>query len=216
MTRGRHRQHLPVRTVLLPAAFGSLATAGVVLAVVQGDLQVLRLAVVASWLVALGLVTFSWRRGRSHARTLALQDSTRRVEEAVFSEQLEALRTGMGALQTQLERLTTESAELHREVAALRVDKAEAEEMLRMARAERAREKAAQQEQVEQRMLTVAAFEAAATVLEALEATSSGDETDWVSSWVASLSDTGELDLTMHDDTIPLELGVGLPVANSA
>ena len=215
MTRGRHRQGLPVKTVLLPAAFGSLATAGVVLAVVSGDLQVLRLAVVASWLIALGLVTWTWRRGRADARTLALTESTRRVEEALFVEQLEALRSTMGVLATQLERLTTESAELHREVAGLRADKAEAEEMLRMARAERARAKAAEQEQADQRMLTVAAFEAAATVLEALEATA-GDEQDWVSSWVASLGDTGELDLTMHDDTIPLELDLELPVANSA
>lgn len=215
MTRGRHRQHLPVKTVLLPAALGSLATAGVVLAVVSGDTQVLRMAVVASWLIALGLVTWSWRRGRAHQRTIALHESTRRVEEALFAEQLESLRTTMGGLQTQLERLTTESAEMHREVAGLRADKAEAEEMLRLARAERARAKAAEQEQLDQRLLTVAAFEAAATVLEALDV-AAGDEQDWVSSWVASLGDTGELDLTMHDDTIPLELGIELPVASSA
>ena len=215
MTRGRHRQGLPVKTVLLPAAFGSLATAGVVLAVVNGDLQVLRLAVVASWLLALGLVTWTCRRGRAHSRALALQESTRRVDEAMFTGQLEALRASMSGLSTQLERLTTESAELHREVAGLRADKAEAEEMLRLARAERARAKAAEQDQVDQRMLTVAAFEAAATVLEALDA-SIGDDEDWVSSWVASLGHTGELDLTMHDDTIPLELDLELPVASGA
>ncbi len=104
---------------------------------------------------------------------------------------------------------------MRREIVDLRRDKAEAEETLRAARAERARQRQADQEMADQRLLTVAAFEAAATVLEALEAAAPGDEQDWVSSWVASLADH-ELDLTMHDDTIPLELEIEMPVANTA
>jgi hypothetical protein len=34
----------------------------------------------------------------------------------------------------------------------------------------------------------------------------SEDEPDWVSSWIANLGTRGELDLTMHDDTIALDL----------
>lgn len=215
MTRGRHRHHLTPKTVLPPVALGALATAGVVLAVVNGNIQVLRLAVIASWLIALGMVGWSWNRSRRFSRTLALQESTRRREESMFSEQLTQLQATLTLMQQQLGVLTTESVDLRRELVELRADKAEVEETLRAARADRARQRNADQELADQRLLTVAAFEAAATVLEALDAQAMDEDQDWVTAWVASLGDS-ELDLTMHDDTIPLDLGVEMPVANSA
>jgi hypothetical protein len=32
------------------------------------------------------------------------------------------------------------------------------------------------------------------------------DDPDWVSTWIANLGVRGELDLTMHDDTIALDV----------
>jgi hypothetical protein len=215
MTRGRHRHHLTPKTVLPPVTIGALATAGVVLAVVNGNLQVLRLAVVASWLIALSAIGWSWNRNRTYTRTLALQESTRRREESLFSEQLTSLQATLTLMQQQLGVLTTESVDLRREVMELRADKAEVEETLRAARAERARQRNADQELADQRLLTVAAFEAAATVLDALDASAMGEDQDWVTAWVASLGDS-ELDLTMHDDTIPLDLDMEVPVGNTA
>ncbi len=206
-------------------ALGTLATAGVVLAVVLGDTQVLRLAVVASWLVALSLVGYSVRRGRSFARETALAESARRRDESIFTQQMTALGASINGLQAQLERMSAESAELRSEVAQLRIDKIESDEIVRRARAERARARLAEREAADQRLLTAAAFEAAAAVLQSFghdDEQESGPG-DWVASWVASLGACTELDLTMHDDTIEIDLDAALadevediPVAKSA
>lgn len=194
---------------------GSLATAGVVLAVVNGNMQVLRLAVIASWVVALGMAGVVVRRSRAFARESALVDSARRREEAQFGEQLGLLQKSISGLQEQLERLNSDSSALRAEVSQLRADKAEADEIVRRAREERARAQAAEREAADQRLLTAAAFEAAAAVLESFgssaePATSNGsggsEEPDWIAAWIASLGSTDELDLTAHDDTIQLEL----------
>ncbi len=207
MTRGRHRQQLPTVKTVSGVTVGTVATAGVVLAVVSGDTQVLRLAVVASWLIALGLVAHSVRRGRRFTRELALQESMRRRDESLFTQQLTILSESIKALQVQVSVMTTESAELRSEVAALRVEKAEADEIVRHARAERAKAQLAEREAADQRLLTAAAFEAAAAVLQSFgnneEDTDSGD---WIDAWVASLRTSGELDLTMHDDTIEIDV----------
>jgi hypothetical protein len=206
MTRGRHRQSTVVRA-LPPVTVASLATAGVALAVINGSLQVLRLAVVASWLVALALAGWSARRGRRFARETALQESMRRRDESVFSEQLTLLQQSITGLRKQLDELTADAGALRREVVTLRADKAEAEEIVRRARAERARAAMAQREAADQRLLTAAAFEAAAAVLENFgSAGVAEDDPDWVSTWIANLGVRGELDLTMHDDTIALDV----------
>ena len=207
MTRGRHRQQLPTVKTVSGVTVGTVATAGVVLAVVSGDTQVLRLAVVASWLIALGLVAHSVRRGRRFTRELALQESMRRRDESLFTQQLTVLSDSIKALQVQVQVMTTESAELRAEVAQLRVEKAEADEIVRQARAERAKAQLAEREAADQRLLTAAAFEAAAAVLQSFgNNDADSDSSDWIDAWVASLRTSGELDLTMHDETIELEL----------
>lgn len=214
MTRGRHRHHFTPAQAVPAVTVGTLATAGVVLAVVNGDLQVLRMAVIASWVVALGMAGVVVRRTRTFARESALVDSARRREESQFAEQLGLLQTSIAGLQEQLERLNTESSELRAEVGQLRADKAEADEIVRRAREERARAQAAEREAADQRLLTAAAFEAAAAVLENFgsgsrpvdQAAATAGEPDWITAWVASLGSDDELDLTPHDDTIQLQL----------
>jgi hypothetical protein len=206
MRRGRHRQSTVAKAVP-PVTVGTLATAGVALAVLTGSMQVLRLAVIASWLIVLGIAAYAGHRGRKYTRELALADSTRRRDEGLFAEQLEALGSGIRSMEDQLARLNTEAATLRSEVVALRADKAEADEIVRLARAERARAAVAEREANDQRLLTAAAFEAAAAVLESLgSSTISAEEPDWVTSWIANLGARGDLDLTMHDDTIALDL----------
>lgn len=215
MTRGRHRQSLAV-SLIAPVTLGSMVTAGVALALLQGTTQVLQLAVVASWVLALGLITHSARRGRKFTREIALSESMRRRDENVFSDQLSALQASIGGLQTQLERIGVEAAALRGEVVQLRADKAEADEIVRRARAERARAAMAEREAHDQRALTAAAFEAAAAVLASFEAPAVEDvEPDWVTTWIANLGAAGELDLTMHDDTIAIPVGE-LPLAANA
>ncbi|GAA0621782.1 hypothetical protein GCM10009547_25680 [Sporichthya brevicatena] len=206
MTRGRHRQQLPTVKTVSGVSVGTVATAGVVLAVVSGDTQVLRLAVVASWLIALGLVADSVRRSRRYSRELALQESMRRRDESLFTQQLSVLSESIKSLQTQVETMNAESAELRAEVAQLRVEKAEADEIVRQARAERAKAQLAEREAADQRLLTAAAFEAAAAVLQSFGNGETEDSGDWIDAWVASLRTSGELDLTMHDDTIEIDL----------
>jgi hypothetical protein len=218
MTRGRHRQSTFVKAVP-PVTVGTLATAGVALAVLTGSMQVLRLAVIASWLIVLSIAAYAGLRGRKYTRELALAESTRRRDEGLFAEQLEALGAGVRSLQEQLGRLNTEAATLRLEVVQLRADKAEADEVVRLARAERARAAVAEREANDQRLLTAAAFEAAAAVLESLGAAAITEaEPDWVTSWIANLGARTELDLTMHDDTIALDLSSCLeePLAASA
>jgi hypothetical protein len=225
MTRGRHRQQLPTVKTVSGVTVGTVATAGLVLAVVSGDTQVLRLAVVASWLIALGLVAHSVRRGRNFNRELALQESMRRRDESLFSQQLTELSTSIKGLQSQMATMHSESAELRAEIAQLRTEKAESDEIVRQARAERAKAQLAEREASDQRLLTAAAFEAAAAVLQSFGNDESDSESsDWIDAWVASLRTSGELDLTMHDETIELDLEdeivVGvvdeLPIAKSA
>ncbi|HEX3614304.1 MAG TPA: hypothetical protein VHU88_21645 [Sporichthyaceae bacterium] len=185
----------------------TLATAGLALAALTGSMQVLRMAVIASWLIALAIAGYAGHRGRKDSRELALAESTRRRDESLFAAQLETLSTGIKSLETQLQRLNTEAATLRSEVVQLRAEKAEADEIVRLALAERARAAVAEREANDQRLLTAAAFEAAAAVLESLSSgVISEDEPDWVSSWIANLGTRGELDLTMHDDTIALDL----------
>lgn len=206
MKRGRHRQSTVVKA-LPPFTVGALATAGLALAVVTGSLQVLRLAVIASWLIALGIAAYAIRRGRRHTRESALAESTRRREESLFGEQLAHLEAGMNGLKEQLELIGTEAAALRNEVVQLRAEKAEADEIVALARLERARAVVAEREATDQRLLTAAAFEAAAAVLESLGSTAFEEvEPDWVTSWISNLGNRGELDLTMHDDTIALDL----------
>ncbi|MGQ0844963.1 MAG: hypothetical protein ACT4QF_12585 [Sporichthyaceae bacterium] len=215
MTRGRHRQSLAV-SLIAPVTLGSMVTAGLALALVQGTTQVLQLAVVASWVLALGLIAHSARRGRRYQREISLSESMRRRDENVFSEQLTSLQTSIAGLQTQLETFGRESVALRAEVVQLRADKAEADEIVRRARAERARAVLAEREAQEQRMLTAAAFEAAAAVLASFETTGAVDvEPDWVTTWIANLGNGGELDLTMHDDTIAMEFDAA-EIARSA
>jgi regulator of replication initiation timing len=225
MTRGRHRQQLPTVKTVSGVTVGTVATAGVVLAVVSGDTQVLRLAVVASWLIALGLVAHSVRRGRNFNRELALQESMRRRDESLFSQQLTELSASIKGLQGQMATMHAESAELRAEIAQLRTEKAESDEIVRQARAERAKAQLAEREASDQRLLTAAAFEAAAAVLQSFGSDEGDSESgDWIDAWVASLRTSGELDLTMHDETIELDLEdeivVGvvdeLPIAKSA
>jgi hypothetical protein len=225
MTRGRHRQQLPTVKTVSGVTVGTVATAGVVLALVSGDTQVLRLAVVASWLIALGLVAYSVRRGRQFNRELALQESMRRRDESLFTQQLTELSASIKGLQTQMTAMHAESVELRSEIAQLRVEKAEADEIVRQARAERAKAQLAEREAADQRLLTAAAFEAAAAVLHSFGSDADPDSGDWIDSWVASLRASGELDLTMHDDTIEIDVDdadmvVGvvdeLPIAKSA
>lgn len=214
MTRGRHRQQLPPVKTVSGIALGTLATAGVMLAVISGDTSVLRLAVVASWIVALGLVGYNVRRGQRFARESALTESARRRDESIFTEQLGELGKAIKSLNERLETMTEESAALRSEVAQLRVEKAEADEIVRLARAERARAALVEREAADQRLLTAAAFEAAAAVLQSFGNNDSDDaepdSNDWVASWVASLGASHELDLTMHDDTIELTLEPGV------
>jgi regulator of replication initiation timing len=206
MTRGRHRSSTVVRA-LPPVTVASLATAGLALAVLNGSLQILRLAVVASWLVALAMAGWTARRGRRFDRESALQESMRRRDESVFTEQLTLLQQSINGLRAQLDELSTDASALRREVVTLRADKAEGEEILRRARAERARAALAQREASDQRLLTAAAFEAAAAVLENFGKTSAADEDpEWLTTWIANLGERGELDLTMHDDTIALDV----------
>ena len=213
MTRGRHRHQLSALKVVPVAALGLIATAGVALAVVSGDTVVLQFAVVASWLIALAIAADSFRRSRGHAREITLVESAQRREQTQFGERLTALGTSIAALQTQLERLNDESASLRLEVLQLRAERAENEEIVRAARVERARAQQAERDAADQRLLTAAAFEAAAKVLESFNA---GDapEQDWISSWIESLSASTDLDLTMHDDTIALDLSA-LPVLDA-
>ncbi|HUR74512.1 MAG TPA: hypothetical protein VMZ00_09555 [Sporichthya sp.] len=207
MTRGRHRQQLPTVKTVSGVTVGTVATAGVVLAVLSGDTQVLRLAVVASWLIALGLVAHSVRRGRRFNRELALQESMRRRDESLFTQQLTELSASIKGLQTQMTAMHAESTSLRAEIAQLRVEKAEADEIVRQARAERAKAQLAEREAADQRLLTAAAFEAAAAVLQSFGNDDADSESgDWIDAWVASLRTSGELDLTMHDETIEIEL----------
>jgi hypothetical protein len=218
MTRGRHRQSGFVRAVP-PVTVGTLAIAGIALGVLTGSMQVLRMAVIASWVIALGIAGCAGYRGRRYAREAALAESTRRREEGLFAEQLDLLRAGILGLEQQLGRLHTEAATLRREVVQLRADKAEADEIVALARAERARAAAAEREATDQRLLTAAAFEAAAAVLESLgTSTLPTEEPDWVTTWITNLGARGELDLTMHDDTIALDLSAcrDEPVAATA
>ncbi len=217
MTRGRHRQSLAV-ALIAPVTLGAMVTAGLALALIDGTTQVLQLAVVASWILALGLIANTARRGRKHSRETALTESMRRRDENVFGEQLSALSASITGLQTQLERIGNEAVALRGEVVQLRADKVETEEILRRARAERARAAMAEREAHDQRALTAAAFEAAAAVLASFEAPAVFDvEPDWVTTWIANLGNGGELDLTMHDDTIALRLDdAELPMPASA
>lgn len=215
MTRGRHRQSLAV-SLIAPVTLGSMVTAGLALALIQGTTQVLQLAVVASWVLALGLITNTARRGRKFNREITLSESMRRRDENLFSEQLTALQASISGLQTQLERIGNEATALRGEVGRLRADKAEADEIVRRARAERARAAMAEREAHDQRILTAAAFEAAAAVLASFDAPAVLDiEPDWVTTWIENLGAAGELDLTMHDDTIALQVG-DLPLAANA
>jgi hypothetical protein len=204
--RGRHRQQLPTVKTVSGISLGTVATAGLALAVVAGSLQVLRLAVVASWLIALGLVAYSVRRTRGFNRELALQESMRRRDESLFTQQLTELSASIKGLQTQMATMHAESAELRSEIAQLRVEKAEADEIVRQARAERAKAQLAEREAADQRLLTAAAFEAAAAVLHSFGSDADAESGDWIDSWVASLRTAGELDLTMHDDTIEIDV----------
>ncbi|MGQ0625597.1 MAG: hypothetical protein ACT4PP_13230 [Sporichthyaceae bacterium] len=206
MTRGRHRNQLSALKLVPLALVGSLATAGVALAVISANTSILQYAVIASWTLALALAGYAFRRGRAYTRDLALMESTQRREQTLFADRLSALGTSIGSLQTQLERLNDESAHLRLEVLQLRTENAENAEIVRAARAERARAQQAEREADDQRQLTAAAFEAAARVLESFGSGSDAGEQDWVSSWIASLSASTELDLTMHDDTLALEL----------
>jgi|GEM_PF-4507620 len=206
MRRARHRHSTVCRSLAL-LTVGLLATAGTAIAVLTGSTQVLRWAVTASWLVALAIATYAALRGRRYLRDAAVAESTRRREQSLFNEQLEELQAGIETLTASLSRLNSEAEALRREVSQLRVEKAEADEIVRLAREERARAAAAEREANDQRMLTAAAFEAAAAVLESLgSVTISEQEPDWVTTWIANLGARGELDLTMHDDTIALEL----------
>ncbi|MGQ0629740.1 MAG: hypothetical protein ACT4P1_01760 [Sporichthyaceae bacterium] len=206
MTRGRHRHQLSALKLVPVVLVGSLATAGVALAVISGNTSILQYAVVASWTVALALAGYAFRRNRAYTRDIALAESTHRREQTQFADRLSALGTSIGSLQTQLERLNDESAHLRLEVHQLRAEQAENDEIVRAARAERARAQQAEREAADQRLLTAAAFEAAAKVLESFGSGPDAGEQDWVSSWIASLSASTELDLTMHDDTIALDL----------
>jgi hypothetical protein len=215
MTRGRHRQSLAV-SLIAPVTLGSMVTAGLALALVNGTTQVLQLAVVASWVLALGLIANSARRGRKFNREITLSESMRRRDENLFAEQLSALQASIGGLQTQLDRFGAEAVSLRAEVVQLRAEKAEADEIVRRARAERARAALAEREALDQRILTAAAFEAAAAVLASFEAPAVEDvEPDWVTTWIANLGAAGELDLTMHDDTIAIRVDE-LPLAANA
>ncbi|MGQ0468137.1 MAG: hypothetical protein ACT4QG_22820 [Sporichthyaceae bacterium] len=216
MTRGRHRQSLAV-SLIAPVTLGAMVTAGLALALVNGTVAVLQMAIVASWVLALGLIANSARRGRRFQREITLSESMRRRDENLFSEQLSALQTSITGLQTQLERIGKDAATLRGEVVQLRAEKAEADEIVRRARAERARAALAEREALEQRMLTAAAFEAAAAVLASFENSLVEAEPDWVTTWIANLGNGGELDLTMHDDTMVIELeGAELPATRSA
>ena len=202
--RGRHRQQLPTVKTVSGISLGTVATAGLALAVVAGSLQVLRLAVVASWLIALGLVAYSVRRTKRFNSELALQESMRRRDESLFTQQLAVLGESIKGLQTQMETMHTEASAMRAEIAQLQVEKAEADAIVREARAERAKAQLAEREAADQRLLTAAAFEAAAAVLHSFGNDEDSDSGDWIDSWVASLRASGELDLTMHDDTLEI------------
>jgi hypothetical protein len=206
MTRGRHRQQLPTVKTVSGVSLGTVATAGLALAVVAGSLQVLRLAVVASWLIALGLVAYSVRRGRRFNRELALQESMRRRDESLFTQQLTVLSESIKGLQAQMETMNAEAASMRSQIVQLQAEKAEADEIVRQARAERAKAQLAEREAADQRLLTAAAFEAAAAVLHSFGSDGDAESGDWIDSWVASLRASGELDLTMHDDTIEIDV----------
>jgi membrane glycosyltransferase len=206
MTRGRHRQQLPAVKTVSGISLGTVATAGLALAVVAGSLQVLRLAVIASWLIALGLVAYSVRRTRRFNRELALQESMRRRDESLFTQQLTVLGESIKGLQAQMEAMNSEAAAMRAQIATLQVEKAEADEIVRQARAERAKAQLAEREAADQRLLTAAAFEAAAAVLHSFGSDADSESGDWIDSWVASLRTSGELDLTMHDDTIEIDV----------
>lgn len=204
--RGRHRQQLPTVKTVSGISLGTVATAGLALAVVAGSLQVLRLAVVASWLIALGLVAYSVRRTKRFNRELALQESMRRRDESLFTQQLTVLGESIKGLQAQMESMNAEASAMRAEIAQLQVEKAEADAIVREARAERAKAQLAEREAADQRLLTAAAFEAAAAVLHSFGSDGEAESGDWIDSWVASLRTAGELDLTMHDDTIEIDV----------
>ena len=167
MTRGRHRQQLPTVKTVSGVTVGTVATAGLALAVVSGNTQVLRLAVVASWLIALGLVAHSVRRGRQlqpRARAAGVDAPPRRV--AVHPAAHRAAAPASRACRPRWRRCTPSPPSCGAEIAQLRVEKAEADEIVRQARAERAKAQLAEREASDQRLLTAAAFEAAAAVLQ--------------------------------------------------
>jgi len=183
---------------------------GVLLAML-GDTLLLRSALCLACAAAVVLVVLIWRQGRGHARAVAAaaaETAGRRLDQSRFQSQLDAVYETLGALREQLERMRVEAGELRREMAALHAGKVAAEEGLRRLPAGS-----------EPHVLTPESFSAAAAVLEAFEVSGSDGKEDWVSAWVSGLfDDDGDLviDLTMHDDTMPIETGALQEVARSA
>jgi hypothetical protein len=190
---------------MLPlAATGVLAVSGVVLALLTVGTLLLRLALCLACAGAVALAVLMWWRDRQHVRALAVEAAGRRRDQSLVQSQLDALHETLAALREQLEQMRVESGELRSELMSLRAGKVEAEEALRRLRAVPTQHSL-------RHPLTPDSFAAAAAVLEAFEVGGNADEEDWISSWVSGLfDDEGDLviDLTVHDDTLPLELRV--------
>jgi hypothetical protein len=197
MTRGRHRQPSFKRSIVPLTAVGVLAATGALLAladpVAGGGPMVFRLGLVSACVLAGVLAAVLWRRERQHARALAVVASARRRDQSLFQSRLDALQETISALREQLEQTRLELVALRRETEELRTAKVQVEEALR-------------------RLSTAPvdpAPESAAPAGKGLSGFEAADDGDWISSWVSGLfDDEGDLviDLTMHDDTLPLAL----------
>jgi hypothetical protein len=197
MTRGRHRQPSSKRSIVPLAAVGVLAATGALLALVDplsgGGPMVFRLGLVAACALAGALAAVLWRREQQYARALGVEVSARRRDQSLFQGRLDALQETISALREQLEQTRLESVALRREIEELRTAKVRVEETLR-------------------RLSTAPvdpAPESAAPAARGLAGFEAADDGDWISSWVSGLfDDEGDLviDLTMHDDTLPLAL----------
>ena len=188
---------------------GALAAAGAVLVFTARDPLVLRIALVGVTLVAVGLLARLRQREAHHARAMQDDKAARRREQSLFQVELDMMRENVAALTGQIAQLRVEASLLRAEIGALRAEKGQADELVRRLRAARADGPAANP------ALTPAAFEAAAEALAALDGRS-GDEEEApephpdAGAVPAKLSDTGSsageqlIDLTPHDDTVPI------------
>ncbi len=118
MSRGRHRQPSPALKYVALVASVLLALGGASVAVLGSDARLSRLAASAAAVAVVIAVLSARSREREHERELALQSEARQRDNALFADELGALRGALERANEQVNavraRLTAATAEVER------------------------------------------------------------------------------------------------------